>query len=546
MTGPFPAARRRSAVALLAWIAFSSGCDTPPSAPVEPDLSGFEPAVVESFHERRNRVENILRDSRKSAPERAEAWAELGAWYQAHYLFDGAVFCYRSAADADRKNFEWHALEADAALAAGRVEEAYEILLEGLSEVSDPSALWLELAEAELRTGRLGDAREHFEQALATDRSSVRARLGLGQTEIAAGDFSAALRVLRAASTLRPGVREIEQALGLAYRGRGDADEADDHLRRATRARPLGRSVESPWLERVAAASLGAQGHATRGRQARDQGRLDEAIVHFRRALEAAPGVPVHYRRLGGALLQNGAAQEARAVLAAGIDRFPDHPGLILELAKAEAELGSVDRALDALLRLQAADPKSVAVAQTLEVVYARLGRFEEAAEECMSVLAERLDQAEVLVRCARWHTVLGRWQTAASQLEEALASRPGDAGARLLLARLLAASPDPRVRDGARALSLARRGVVRTRSAFTLETLAMALAEIGEFGAAVEAQRDAVALAGASASRIWASRRLTLYERRIPCRLPLHPEELAPPDRHDDRGKRVPAPEGG
>jgi tetratricopeptide (TPR) repeat protein len=520
----------RPALTLLAFVSLLAACRAQVSAPPPPDLSDFEPAVVESFSGRQRRLDGLLQDTGTPASTLAEAFADLGSWYQAQFLSEHAIACYSSAALVDRKNFEWHALEADAALAAGRPEEAYEVLISALSEVADPSALWLELAEAELRTGRVSDAREHFEQALAANRSSVRARLGLGQTELSAENFDEALSVLRGASTLQPGVREIEQALGLAYRGLGRSDRADSHLRRATKARPLDRSVESPWLERVAAASAGAQGHATRGRQARDNGRLDESIVHFRRALEAAPEVPVHHQRLGGVLLRKGDAQEARAVLAAAVDRFPDHLGLTLELAKVDAELGSLDRALDTLLALRMVDPTSIAIAQALEVVYARLGRFGDALNECTSVLVERPDSAELHLRCARWHTVLGNWDRAVAQLEESLVLAPGTSGATVLLSRLLAASPEADLRDGARALTLAERGAAGARSPFTLETLAMALAETGDYEAAIDTQSEALAQAKEflpSDGRNWMEQRLALYREHRPCRAPLLAEEL-------------------
>jgi len=245
-------------LALLSSISLIAACQPRPSAPPEPDLSDFEPTAVESFLERQRHLESRLQDSGASPEDLAEAFADLGAWYQAQFLSERAMYCYSSASLIDGKNFEWHALMADAALGAGRAEDAYEILVSALAEVSDPSALWLELAEAELRTGRLHDARGHFEQVLAANRSSVRARLGLGQTELESENFEAALSALRAASTLEPGVREIEQALGLAYRGHGEGGKAEDHLRRAKEARPIDRHAESPWLERAAAASPGA------------------------------------------------------------------------------------------------------------------------------------------------------------------------------------------------------------------------------------------------------------------------------------------------
>jgi hypothetical protein len=91
-------------------------------------------------------------------------------------------------------------------------------------------------------------------------------------------------------------------------------------------------------------------------------------------------------------------------------------------------------------------------------------------------------------------------------------------------LVRLLAAAPDPSVRDGSRAVTLATELVKRQNSASAREAMAMALAEVGRYDEALQWQRDAIAtaeqnrqanLAGALAAN------LRLFERRRPSRMP-------------------------
>jgi TPR repeat protein len=62
----------------------------------------------------------------------------------------------------------------------------------------------------------------------------------------------------------------------------------------------------------------------------------------------------------------------------------------------------------------------------------------------------------------------------------------------------LLATSPDAELRDGPRALTLARRAVALERSPSHLDTLAAAYAELGRFTQAVATQRDALAAVAA------------------------------------------------
>ena len=91
-------------------------------------------------------------------------------------------------------------------------------------------------------------------------------------------------------------------------------------------------------------------------------------------------------------------------------------------------------------------------------------------------------------------------------------------------LARLLAAAPDGRVRDGERALALVDRLAARGRTLELGETVAMALAEVGAFDRAAAVQRDLVTGAR-RAGLMDAIRRLEdnlrRYERGEACRRP-------------------------
>jgi hypothetical protein len=84
-------------------------------------------------------------------------------------------------------------------------------------------------------------------------------------------------------------------------------------------------------------------------------------------------------------------------------------------------------------------------------------------------------------------------YRDALDLLDSAYRQFPDRARTRTTLARLLAASPDRSLRDGARALTLAM-GVYDTeRTAAHAETVAMALAELGRCGEAATWMQRAV-----------------------------------------------------
>jgi hypothetical protein len=98
-------------------------------------------------------------------------------------------------------------------------------------------------------------------------------------------------------------------------------------------------------------------------------------------------------------------------------------------------------------------------------------------------------------------------------------------------LARLLAAAPDDRVRDGAQSIGLIQELLGKEQRAPDLgETMAMALAELGRYDEAVQVQRDL--MTGAERRGLHdVTRRLAenlaLYERHQPCRMPWSESEL-------------------
>jgi hypothetical protein len=119
----------------------------------------------------------------------------------------------------------------------------------------------------------------------------------------------------------------------------------------------------------------------------------------------------------------------------------------------------------------------------------------------------------------------LERFADARDHLAEGLVVLPNQPELHHALARMLAAAPDARVRDGHQALLIMRaRLAVDPRSVELAETMAMVSAEGSQWDDAITWQRQAIA--GAERARLapLAERLravLLLYERRVPCRTP-------------------------
>jgi tetratricopeptide (TPR) repeat protein len=118
----------------------------------------------------------------------------------------------------------------------------------------------------------------------------------------------------------------------------------------------------------------------------------------------------------------------------------------------------------------------------------------------------------------------LKRYEEARDRLADAVKTYPDQPGFAHALARLLAAAPDARVRDGRRSMTLMQELLKTQRTLEMAQTMAMTFAELGQYEDAVTWQRDALAAATQAGRRDLTARlqeNLTLYESRQPCRTP-------------------------
>jgi tetratricopeptide (TPR) repeat protein len=134
------------------------------------------------------------------------------------------------------------------------------------------------------------------------------------------------------------------------------------------------------------------------------------------------------------------------------------------------------------------------------------------------------LDPQDAFAYEIRARAYLGKkeYQKALSDLRRVVDLEPNDADSYNSLAWLLGTCPDPAIRDGKKAIALARKACELTeyKSASSLDTLAAAYAEDGQFTEAVRWQKQALVTAQSERSasqREQSLRRLRLYEQQRP-----------------------------
>src|SRR6266566_7511076 len=194
------------------------------------------------------------------------------------------------------------------------------------------------------------------------------------------------------------------------------------------------------------------------------QGKVDEAIFHCERAVAMEPNDPDGQVSLGNALLQKQRIDEAIIHYQKAIAIWPDHFLARYGLGRAFLEKGELDTAIAHCRAALLIRPDDT---------------------DCHTVLAAALDEKGETVEAIRHY-------------EKSLQIFPQSISALTNLAWLLATSPSESLRNGGKAVEIARQANQLSGGTNTvvLRTLAAAYAETGQFGKAIESARTAVQLA--------------------------------------------------
>jgi tetratricopeptide (TPR) repeat protein len=240
-----------------------------------------------------------------------------------------------------------------------------------------------------------------------------------------------------------------------------------------------------------------------------DRGQMEAACQHIEEAIRMAPAYAEPRCQLARILSMQGKAEEAVASFREAIRCDPSlaiaRQGLVRELIQ-QNKLGEAAEGLTAWLRLA---PDNWEVADTLGGILTRMGKPGEALSHLNN--AARINPTNALVRChlAMALDQLGRTREGISQYREALKIEPQMVEALNNLAWILAANPNPEVRDGSEAVRLAEQACRLTgyRIPALVGTLGAAYGETGRFEEAARMADQAAALGAAAGKTVLAER---------------------------------------
>jgi tetratricopeptide (TPR) repeat protein len=289
--------------------------------------------------------------------------------------------------------------------------------------------------------------------------------------------------------------------LGCALYDQGRVDEAIAECRESLRLNPNY-----------------ADAHYNLGNALEHQGREAEAIAEYREALQLNPNYADACYNLGNALYAQGRVAEAISLYRDAVRIDPDYADAHDNLGAALDQQGRVDEAIAEFREAVRSKSDSADALNNLGNALDQQGREAEAIAAYRD--AVRIDPTFVVAQVNLGETLFeqGLSREAISSLQKALGLQPASPDIEERLAWMLAAAPQPFLRDGPRAVELAMKACQASggRDPDCLRTLAAAYAQAGDFSNAVKIAQDALQLAAAQPDRALANelpREIKLYQ---------------------------------
>lgn len=504
---------------------------TPDGRPLQPvtlpELSQMAASAQAQIRDRFTTLNRTIGSAQSSVVDMSVAYGEMGKLLMAAQYADPAEACFLNAQALDTSDFRWPYYLAHLYRSQGQIDKSRALFERVLQLRPDDVATLVWLGDTYLSAGMPDAAEPQFARALSLEPRSVSARYGLGRTALAKNDPRRAVTYLEDVLTVDPKAVGAHYPLSLAYAALGDSTKAGEHLRQRRNREIL---PADPLMVEIEQLLQSPQAYETLGIRALEREDWEDAATEFRKGLALEPSSPALRHRLATAMNMMGDKAGAEALFEEVVKDAPDYfpaqfsLGVILQAKGRHTE--AIERFTAALQQRADYAEARLRLASSLRHV----GRLKESLSNYEQVASLNPDLIEAQVGYAMTLAVAGRYADAREHLANGMSSHPDQSVFAHGLARILAAAPDDRVRDGQRAMALVQDLVPKGRSLELGETMAMALAELGQFEQAASVQRDVMRSAeraGVSGAAPRLGRNLALYEKRQPCRTPWTEDEL-------------------
>jgi protein O-mannosyl-transferase len=260
----------------------------------------------------------------------------------------------------------------------GRLDEARENYQKALALEPDLAAAHFDLGLLLVRLNRFDEAIEHYRKALELKPNYADAGYNLGVLFANQRQTNQAMACYQKTLAINPRYADAAYNLGVLLAGQNQTDQAAGFYRKAVEANP--NHIEAHYnLANLLAA----------------QGRLEAAAAHYREAIRLQPGhFGAHYN-LGIVSGQQWRLEEAEAHYRSAVQIKPDQAEAHYHLAVVLGIKGQLDEAVEQLQRAIEINPDYAEAHYKLSVVLAAQGRTAEASQHYQKAIRLKPDDPE-------------------------------------------------------------------------------------------------------------------------------------------------------
>ena len=354
----------------------------------------------------------------KLAPEHNPTRLLFGAVSYAQENYEQAAYFLSKYLLAVPDNVFARKLLGRSYLLLGEYDTAKAVLKAAVTETTDDAELLALTGLSELRGGDMASGIAGLERAVAVDPASLALREELARAYITTGESALAIKELRTILEQGGQQKKTETLLVIATLRAGEFEEAISLV-----LDMLSREPDDPATIALAGSVFAASGDSK------------EARKYFERALANKPGFPPAIMALAGIEELDGNTAGAIALYRGLVDTADKPVVPMLALARLSEKQGKMQEMVGWLERAIETAPDEVNPRVFLASYYLRENQPEKAGPLITEAVQISPLDPEVLGVQGRLLMAESRYQEALSLLTELVASIPGSATARLLLA---------------------------------------------------------------------------------------------------------------
>jgi Flp pilus assembly protein TadD len=255
-----------------------------------------------------------------------------------------------------------------------------------------------------------------------------------------------------------------------------------------------------------------------------NQRRVDEAVEHFQKAVALQPESAAFHAGLGSALYQKRRMDEAIIQYQKALEIKPDFAEAHNNLGYSLLQIGRVNEAITHFQRTLEIKPDFAEAHKTLGDSLLQIGRVDEAIVHYRKAIELRPGLVEAYNNLGNAFCRKRMAAEAMAYYQKAIELQPQFIPAQINLAWMLATWREPSVRNGGKAVALAKQAnqFSKDKDPLILRTLAAAYAEAGRFPEAVLTAKQALALAVTQSNTGLTNvlqTEIELYQTNSPCR---------------------------